>query len=564
MMGLFANYNVYAKVNHIYLTSPFSYHIVKEVTKFHLYDLARSIGQRGYRIQFLNETEYGNIVHALEIRTGEFLRYGDQFINSIAIDNSAVRFDPFLNDFLEGNNIADTSIWMYLKNIKGTSEDITAIREINLGVRTGGGRSFDFTLGSNMRILGAPPVLSYQIHHNLLRSLEDLLRRENIPPDHTLTLYLKDLSPTNTFVDNYRDIERVNIGVIVEDEEGRYIKELDWIVEETKPQLVYTASSIIGFVITSFHEPAHELVRRALVDDMSMRASLSIVPSIELHDGIWIAYKGVANVEYTPYYFSKAIQINKMAVLLAGEVAEEIIISNNNYYEYIRTEAERDSILMTAYIGICLGLGRWQRDIIGIYCPNIITEIFYFSSREWSKWKDDLPEVYRASLMEEANEWMREARLLARNVLIRNFGTLEDITNLVLREGILDTQDLENFYQNIPQIVASEVTSSLTQPPFLFNDTLQIDILNRNLSLLSSLVPVFVQNSRDTNFQQVQNIEADTLEILEDLRRVEVTENLRGYIRSVPMEYEVHLPYASGLSSLYIKECIRVITDFFL
>ncbi len=29
------------------------------------------------------------------------------------------------------------------------------------------------------------------------------------------------------------------------------------------------------------------------------------------------------------------------------------------------------------------------------------------------------------------------------------------------------------------------------------------------------------------------------------VRRVEVTENLRGYIRSVPMEYEVHLPYAT-------------------
>ena len=563
MVFLFASYNIYAKVNHIYLTSPFSYHIVKEVTESHLYDLARSIGQRGYRIQFLNETEYSNIVHALEIRTGEFLKRGNELISYAAEHNSDFYLDLALDAFLEDNNVTDTSIWMYLRDIEGSFEGFTTIRQMDLGIRTESGQTFDFNfaVGSNIQFFNLPPTLSYQIHHNLLRSLEDLLRRENISPGHTLTFYLKDLSPTNTFVDNYRDIERVNIGVIVEDEEGRYIKELDWIVEETKPQLIHTASYIINSVVDSFHESAHELVRRALVDDVS-RGSLSIIPSIDLIDGIWAAYDGVADVQYAPS-FSRAIQINKMAVSLAGEIAEEIVISNNDYHEDTQIQADRENALITSYRAICLGLGVWQKQLRERYCPNA-NEVFSFSSRQWNEWKNNLPGVHRDSLVQNINEWVREARLLARNVLIRNFGTLEDMTNLVLREGILDTQDLENFYQNIPQITELESGNTVIQPPFVFNDAFQINVLNRNLSSLSSLVPSFVYDSSNVSFQQVQNIESDTLEILDNLRRVDVTENLRGYIRSVPMEHEVHLPYAHGLSSLYIKECIRIITDFFL
>ena len=447
MVVLFASYNVYARVNNIYLTSPFSYHIVKEVTELHLYDLARSISQRGYRVQFLNETEYSNIVHALEIRTGEFLKRGNELISYIAEQSSDFYLDLPLDAFLEDNNITDTSIWMYLRDIEGSFEDFTRIRQMNLGVKTEDGQTFDFsfTVGSNIKFLNFPPALSYQIHHNLLRSLEDLLRRENISPGHALTLYLKDLSLTNTFVDNYRDIERVNIGVIVEGKDGRYIKELDWIVEETKPQLVYTASSIINSVITSFHESAHELVRRALVGDMSIGVSLSIVPSIELMDGIWIAYGGVAGVVYS-LDFSRTTQINKMAVMLAGEAAEEIIIRNDNYYDYVRIQADRENALLIAYIGICLGLGSWDRNVVEGRCPEA-RDMFDFSYQEWEEWKSDLRETQRQSVNHDANEWMKEAKLLARNVLIRNFRTLEDMTNLVLREGTLDTQDLENFYK---------------------------------------------------------------------------------------------------------------------
>ena len=122
---------------------------------------------------------------------------------------------------------------------------------------------------------------------------------------------------------------------------------------------------------------------------------------------------------------------------------------------------------------------------------------------------------------------------------------------------------MKTSIKNVSQITELESGTPIIQPPFLFNDTFQINVLNRNLSLLSSLVPISVENSRNANFQQVQNIENDTIEVLDGLKRVEVAENLRTYIRLEPMEYEVQLPYADGISSLYIKECIKIITDFY-
>ena len=163
---LFASYNVFAKVDHIYLPSPFSYHLVREITELHLYNLMRDINikRRGYKAQFLNETEYSNIVHALEMRTGEFLRRGNELISSMAENSSYSHFDSSLGAFLSDNNITDTNIWMYLKDIEGSSEDSTTIRSMSLGMKTEDGRifDFDFNIESNIRFLNFPPTLSYQ------------------------------------------------------------------------------------------------------------------------------------------------------------------------------------------------------------------------------------------------------------------------------------------------------------------------------------------------------------------------------------------------------------------
>ena len=555
---LSASYNVSAKVRQIHLTFPFSYHIVKEVTEFHLLNLIRGISEKGYKVQFFNEIEYSNIVHALEIRTGEFLRYGDKFITRIITDTSAARLDPFLNDFLEENDITDSNIWMYLKDIRGTSEEVTAIRAMNLGIRTEEGHSFDFTLRPRIRILGTPPVLSHQIHHTLLRSLETFLLRENIPPGHTLIFYLKDLSSTNTFVDDYRNIERINIGIMVEDKDGN-IRYLDWVIEETRPQLIHTADSITASMITPLHELAHELVRRRLIDDITRRASLSILPTILFDNGIWISYNGVASAEYPSDYFTRTHQIAQIAVLLAGDVAEKIFTNNNNYNRNI---TDVTNALTIAYVGMCLGLGPWQPDIASQYCPKNRFELSY---QEWNEWKDNLPEDQRQLLTQTVDEWMEEARLLARDVLTRNFRVLEDMTDLLLRRNTLDTQDLEVFYRDLPQIASpvSKPEEPLIQSFPLFSDTSQINLLNWSLSLLSSLVPTSAQNSKNTSFQQDQNFESGTIDILEDLRRVEIAESLRPYIRQAPIEHEVQLAYAHGISSLYIKECIQIIRDFY-
>ena len=565
---LFASYSVSAKVNRIYLPSPFSYHLIKEITEQRLYDLIQDIGQRGYRVQFLNETEYSNIVHALEMRTGEFLRRGNELVSYIAENSSIFHFDSSLNAFLEDNNITDTDIWMYLRDIEGSVEDSATIRSMSLGIRTKDDRTFDFdfAIESNVQFLNFPPTLSYQIRDDLLGSLENLLREQRVSPHYTLTLYLKDFSPVRSFISDYRNITRVNIGVII-DYRGRYIRELDWIVEKSRPQLVYTSNAIVTSIIASFHESAHELVRKVLMDDMSEGVSLSMLHSILLIDGMWRAYGGVANAEYTfSRSFSKPLQIKKMAFFLAGEVAEEIIIRDNFYYDYTRIQDDRNNALAIAYIGTCLGLGLWRRDIIEEYCPR---NMFYLSFQQWEEWKDDLPRVHRQSLNRIADRWIEEARALAREVLIENFGILEDMTNLILRESTLDTQDLEMFYEGLSQLpvpVPLRVEKSQPQEALpLFDNTFQRNVFNRSLSLLPSSDFLSSQDYFGNMDFHVQDIESGTRNVLRLLRMVEVEENMRPYIRSreAPMYYEVPRAYAYGISSLYVKECIQVIKDFY-
>ena len=565
---LFASDNVFAKVNRIYLPSPFSYHLIKEITELHLYNLIQGINQRGYRVQFFNEMEYSNIVHALEMRTGEFLRRGNDLISIVTELSSYFRFDASLDTFLEDNNITDTDIWMYLRDLEGEVGNSTTVEVMNLGMKTRDGRifDFDFTIGSSGQFTQFSPILSYQMQDGLLKSLEDLLRRERVPPGYTLTLYLKDFSPIHPFIDDYRDIERINIGIIVENRIGKYVREVDWIVEETKPQLIYTNYSIETSIIASFHESAHELVRKVLTGDMTGDSSISILSSISYINEMWVQSSGMTNIRYGANYPNKDAQIRQMAVFLAGQVAEEIIISSHDYNEDIRAQFDTENALRIAYMGVCLGLSSWQEDLVQSYCPQSQLTIVGLSYQEWKEWESrHLPGALRQSFIQNVNRWMDEAKFLARNVLIRNFRVLEDMTDLVLRKNTLNDQDLEMFYNDFPQIT---VSVSLNEENFqqptssFFNDTFQVNALNWNLALLPSSSFTSYENPGNINFQ-VQDIESGTVNVLRTLRVVDVAENIRPYIRRAPVQYEVQSAYGHGISSLYIKECIQIIKDFY-
>ena len=301
---------------------------------------------------------------------------------------------------------------------------------------------------------------------------------------------------------------------------------------------------------------------------MSDSASLSMpmLFSVSLFDGIWMAYGGVANAEYIiNIHSSKPLQINQMAVFLAGEIAEEIIIRDNVYYDYVRVQVDRNSALKIAYIGICLGLGSWHRDVVEAHCPRI-EDMFYLSYQEWKEWISNLPGNHKQSLIQTASDWIEEAKLLARDVLIREFRVLEDMTNLILRESTLDTQDLEMFYQGLSQVttpIPLMAEDDQQQALPLFDEkAFQINVLNRNLSLLPSSDFISSQDFENMNFQ-VQDVESVTIDILRVLRMIRATEKIRPYIRQAPMQYEVQSTYAHGISSLYIKECIQIIKDFY-
>ena len=156
-----------------------------------------------------------------------------------------------------------------------------------------------------------------RLGYSMSQSFEDLLIRENIPQNHTLTLYLKDLSPENKSVSSFKDIERINIGVIVEDDEQRFIREIDWIIE--KPDLQYTTTHVQSSILTAFHESAHELVKRVFLSNDYIGYT-SIEPALFFFNNKWTYAQGLSISSDPLYSIDQNNWLQKATVLLAGIV----------------------------------------------------------------------------------------------------------------------------------------------------------------------------------------------------------------------------------------------------
>ena len=93
-----------------FMTFPsfFSYHIMARVTQSHLMSFMEQAEGDGWQLEFLNETEYRNLVHALTIRSSGFVIEGIRMIQRSALMETSFFSSPARgsiqgNPFLRSN-----------------------------------------------------------------------------------------------------------------------------------------------------------------------------------------------------------------------------------------------------------------------------------------------------------------------------------------------------------------------------------------------------------------------------------------------------------------------------
>lgn len=614
--------------------SPFSYHIVREVTAFHINRFIRKAEDASVRIKFLNATEYGNIIHALAIRTGWFLQEGEVLIRASAISqnlltsSSANSNEPFfLHLFeamwtsLERLNFGDgfnEKPFIYLKDIDGDSQRST-IHSITIGVQTIGGQNLNINFANrNLASLlfpislysssqpGTPfsAILTHHVDQGLWHSFDTLLNRE-FPGDRDLqaTLYLKDLSSENQNpISKLEDVNRINIGVIVEDSNG-VLRNLDWIVNERlavqEPSYVTNRDQMI----IAFHESAHELVRQALRDHLTDEDFVSIVPGFLIHPSrrgyefLYAAgqntYKTLALPQTKQQYF------DFIAESLAGEIAEKMLFDNQTFagrfaIPFINRIEDVESILfegstftqldvdfypdtmtldmrkawIATHIGVCVSLSYNEDECLRPRDPM-----------EWVEWTEQLPPSRKEIFDQERTTWILAANALAMDVLTKHAFVWFRLTRLLLQKGRLNGLELREFYQNPENTLVSNLhfPAYANLPPLPWLDALNNRVDHIGASLQDILVALNATDIldgiemeapyRDLSLgfaldvsQHLERVKSSSIQdIFDQIKVLDVPTEFLPYIRDSNV-MEVQPMYSQGLPALYFEYLIRTLS----
>ena len=538
------------------LPSPFSYHIIKDITEFQLSSFTRNAVNADRDIQFLNEIEYGNIVRALEMRMGEMLHEGNNLI-AILVNLYPRSFRNFLeklseNRELEGNKITG----FYLRDIEfheyvswfGESEGVIDFFVFDFIMDDGQTTNVKWPCNEECNQRFARYVDFNELHslvlsklgHGMFQSFEDLLVREDIPRDHILTLYLKDLSSEITFVDNFTDVKRINIGIIVEDNQGQFVRQIDWIIE--KPNLQRTTFYIRESITTPIHESAHALLRGVLLDDYE--GYLSIVPTLYFVNNRW---------RYTGGFLLRTSQIIKEdqwfqegTILFAGKVSEELLFETQDLEKNPFDELDIIRAILAAFNFVCSTISDIQNEA---YCS--LTDNFN-DFYEWLVDNEHILLFEDSMFMREVRQSLSDNRSTAHSTLVNNLEVLIGLTRLALQKGSLESQELQEFFQG------SSIRGGLFEDSSISEENRYVllfgigpDILDRNLSLLFSL-------DSQRNIDKVRR--SSIQDILAEVETVVVPEHILLLIRQKPINVNepIGQDYSQGLPSLYLRECINI------
>ncbi len=527
------------------LPSAFSYHILSNVTEFQFSVFISHISFKR-KVQFLNTMEYSNIIHALEMKIADILHYGNNVL--------AVLANLYPSTFMRLLDLEDEPggkkvIGLYLQDIEfhedRSSENRWIIDNFIFGLITSDGQPLITKIPCNeechqeieekMELDRLHSQILSRLGYSMSQSFEDLLIRENIPQNHTLTLYLKDLSPENKSVSSFKDIERINIGVIVEDDEQRFIREIDWIIE--KPDLQYTTTHVQSSILTAFHESAHELVKRVFLSNDYIGYT-SIEPALFFFNNKWTYAQGLSISSDPLYSIDQNNWLQKATVLLAGIVSERLL--SNTQILKVPTTPDLIEAVFVVFNDICL-----ERDDIHNELPCFLTDDFnrfnewFSNSHQTASFEDSL-------FMREVNPRLSLVRASSHNILVNNLDVLIQLTRLTLQRGSLDNQNLQDFFQRAPvQRIHGDI-SILENYRYALLPDIGPDILDRNLSLLFSL-----DSQESIDKVRISSVE----EILEEAEEVRIPGYVLLSIRKGPI-LDIEQNYAQGLPSLYLREAI--------
>ena len=186
-------------------------------------------------------------------------------------------------------------------------------------------------------------------------------------------------------------------------------------------------------ILTGWHEAGHDVVNRALFGDAYAPVKISIVPGVEVINGEWIFYEGVAvrdHMKRVPY--NREFMIRTMATLLAGHVAE--VYASGDHSAGKANDIERAKLYAREAI-LRLGLEEeWGIDPIpmGMKVEDHIAHL-----------TDDA----KLRLQKLQKQMLLEAENLAEQTILANAGIMQKLANKLIESRELNKQQLTEFYQ---------------------------------------------------------------------------------------------------------------------
>lgn len=583
--------------------SYFSYHIITKVTQDHLMAFVEQARDEGIQLEFLNETEYTNLVHVLAIRTSGFIMEGTSLIQAMAnrqnefYGHQALNFYPFLrwtleNAFLlleaKGLSPTEEKPLFYLNDITGDRQN--GIQYIAFEMHTSSGeylRINTHNMGRDLtsvlfpetqfNVLEAFPSIARHIDQGLWVSFQAFLEEQDLPRGRHITLYLKDLSFNGTIVRSWRTLQRINIGVLVEDEQGQ-LQDLDWLIAPDSNALrAYEYNDLEAWlepqVTTAFHVAAHALARYALFGSVGDREFISILPILFTPLSDFLVQSVIGEFDF--HVFSnerpkpKERTISEIAMALAGHIGQSMLPFNKDMPSSIIHIYNNLNNVDEVHTEMQQALTRVHQDACIYLNYNLEGCLSRVGQLAWERWLSRLSSDQRDTFIREILSWLESAETLARQVLNRHTETWIQLARLLLRKGQLEDSDLQSFYNSLEDPLALHLPlESYTNVPLNFSLS---EALGTYHSLLDHEEDAFYRvssqafaftrsNTTHPHWRMTRMLTEESL--FHQLRKIEILDRALPWIRQQPLEGTFTTHYDQGVSPFYFQNLTRIFSSW--
>lgn len=250
-------------------------------------------------------------------------------------------------------------------------------------------------------------------------------------------------------------------------------------------------------VLVNLHEAAHEVARRVLFAEKYQAKRLTTIPGVKNIDSRWLRYLGYAESRRVQeMQLTKAVMINEMAVLAAGEVGQALATQGEVTDAGKSNDMQRATRL--AHFAILQG---GLSDVWGETIPQGVEPKDYLLG---------LSEGRRRVFEAEVQTWLLQAKALARATIKKHFKTTVLPLGLKLAEvADMNERAIEDFYQ----------TQSQLEKPTLEEVRAELEFLGQRTEDMAQLLEV---SPRLIEGIRIPDQMADPYEIALQYRRFQI------------------------------------------